>query len=267
MKIAYYIKKSSLKEDNRIAEVVRGLEERGAQLRCLASPEELDSSADMLLSFGGDGTFLSAAVAAHRCGVPVLGINLGRMGFLAGAGLAGLAGLPEHILAREYRIEERQMLCASGHFALNEVSFCRVGAYTVGVDVEIDGNALPTYWADGLLVATTSGSTAYNLSVGGPICMPGSRVFVISPIAPHNLGVRPLVIPDSSKVRLTVKSRCGKAVFSCDNRVTEVADGFSVDVSLADKPLKCVTMGDSSFIDALRNRFFWGQDVRNTTEQ
>lgn len=97
--------------------------------------------------------------------------------------------------------------------------------------------------------------------------MPGSRVFVISPIAPHNLGVRPLVIPDSSKVRLTVKSRCGRAVFSCDNRVTEVADGFSVDVSLAEKPLKCVTMGNSNFIDALRNRFFWGQDVRNTTEQ
>lgn len=218
----------------------------------------------MLLSFGGDGTFLSAAVASHRFGVPVLGINLGRMGFLAGAGLSGLAA---HILAGEYEVEERQMLCASGCYALNEVSLCRVGAYTVGVDVEIDGRALPTYWADGLLIATTSGSTAYNLSVGGPICMPGSRVFVISPIAPHNLGVRPLVIPDSSKVRLSVKSRCGRAVFSCDNRVTEVPDGFSVDVSLAEKPLKCVKIGDSNFIDALRNRFFWGQDVRNTTEQ
>lgn len=264
MKIAYFIKKTALANDARIEAVLRALESGGAQVCRLSAADRLDPASDMLISFGGDGTFLSAAVVAHDCGVPVLGINLGRMGFLAGAGIEGLAG---HILSGDYCIEERQMICASGHYALNEVSLCRVGAYTVGVDVEVDGNALPTYWADGLLVATTSGSTAYNLSVGGPICMPGSKVFVISPIAPHNLGVRPLVIPDSSMVRLTVKSRHGGAVFSCDNRVMEVPDGFSVDLRLADKPLKCVTIGDSNFIDALRNRFFWGQDVRNTTEQ
>lgn len=263
MKVAYYIKKSSLANDARIETVLRALEAGGAEICQMASADCLDSSADMLVSFGGDGTFLTAAVAAHKYGVPILGVNLGRMGFLADAVIEGLA---DHILSGDYEIEEKQMLCASGNYALNEVSICRIGAYTVGVDVEVDGNALPTYWADGLLIATTSGSTAYNLSVGGPICMPGAGVFVISPIAPHNLGVRPLVIPDTSKVRLMVKSRGRKAVFSCDNRVVEVTDGFSVDVSLADKPLKCVRIGDSSFIDALRNRFFWGQDVRNTTE-
>lgn len=264
MKVAYYIKKARLKEDARIAGVIEDLKAGGACVVRINEPSDLGPDCDMLLSFGGDGTFLSAAAVAHAAGVPVLGVNLGRMGFLSGAPLDDLAG---HILRGEYRIEERRMLCAAGHYALNEVSLCRVGSYTIGVDVEIDGKALPTYWADGLLVATTSGSTAYNLSVGGPICIPGSRVLVISPIAPHNLGVRPLVIPDTSRVRLSVRARNGRAVFSCDNRTVEVPDGFTVDIVAAQTPLKCVTVGDSNFIDALRSRFFWGEDVRNTTEQ
>lgn len=264
MKVAYYIKKERLKGDPRIASVVSDLRAGGAEAYEIFQPSDLMPGSDALLCFGGDGTFLSAAAVAHAADVPILGINLGRMGFLADGRLEDLA---PRLLSGDWRVEDREVLCADGNFALNEVTLARTGTNTVGVDVEIDGNALPTYWADGLVVATTSGSTAYNLSVGGPICIPGSRVMVISPIAPHNLGVRPLVIPDTSVVRLSVKARRGSAVFSCDNRSMTVPDGFSALVCVDSKPLKCIRMGDSNFIDALRSRFFWGQDVRNSTEQ
>lgn len=264
MKVAFYIKKQRLKGDSRIAAVTEALRAGGADVYEIFQPADLVPGSDALISFGGDGTFLSAAAVAHSADVPVLGVNLGRMGFLAGACLDDLA---PRLLSGDWRIEEREVLCADGNFALNEVTIARTGANTIGVDVEIDGNALPTYWADGLVVATTSGSTAYNLSVGGPICIPGSKVLVISPIAPHNLGVRPLVIPDTSVVRLSVRARRGGAVFSCDNRSMTVPDGFSVTIGADVKPLKCIKIGDSTFIDALRSRFFWGQDVRNSTEQ
>lgn len=264
MKVALYIKKEGLKGDSRILAVSDALRAGGADVCGLSALSDLVAGTDILVSFGGDGTFLSAAAAAYPLDVPILGVNLGRMGFLAGGSLDNLA---PRILAGDWRVEEREVLSADGNFALNEVTIARTGTNTIGVDVDIDGNPLPTYWADGLVVATTSGSTAYNLSVGGPICIPGTRVIVISPIAPHNLGVRPLVIPDTSVVRLSVKSRRGGAVFSCDNRSMLVPDGFTVEVVACEKPLKCVKIGDTNFIDALRSRFFWGQDVRNSTEQ
>ena len=264
MKIAYYIKKARLKGDSRIDALIGSLKDGGAEVYEVTCLEDLRDGSDMLITFGGDGTFLSAAAAAYASDVPVLGVNLGRMGFLAGACMDDLA---PRLLARDWNVEEREVLLADGNFALNEVTLARTGTDTIGVDVQIDGKALPTYWADGLIVASTSGSTAYNLSVGGPICMPGSRVMVISPIAPHNLGVRPLVIPDTSVVKLSVRARRGGAVFSCDNRSVTVPDGFGVTVRVGAKPLRCVKVDNTSFIDSLRSRFFWGQDVRNTMEQ
>jgi len=264
MKAAIYIKKKRLKDDSRIAAVTESLRAGGADVYEIFKPSDLLPDSDVLISFGGDGTFLSAAAVAYSAGVPLLGVNLGRMGFLAGGCLDDLV---PRLLAGDCHVEDREVLSADGNFALNEVTIARTGTDTIGVDVEIDGNALPTYWADGLVVATTSGSTAYNLSVGGPICIPGSKVLVISPIAPHNLGVRPLVIPDTSLVRLTVRARRGGAVFSCDNRSSLVPDGFSVTIRACERPLKCIKIGDATFIDALRSRFFWGQDVRNSTEQ
>ena len=263
MKAAYYIKRS-LKDDGRLKSAVGLLAGDGIEAYPVVSESDLQAGTDLLISFGGDGTFLSAAQAAYTADIPILGVNLGRMGFLSGAGIDDFAA---RLASGDYKITEKPVLCASGRYAFNEVMLCRVGTFTVGVEVEINGSKLPTYWADGVLVATTSGSTAYNLSAGGPICTPGSRVFVISPLAPHNLGVRPLVIPDSSKVRMTVKARQGRAVFSWDNRSMEVPDGFSADIRMAEKPLKCMTVGDSNFIDALRSRFFWGMDVRNAVEQ
>ena len=179
----------------------------------------------------------------------------------------------EAVLSGDYTIENRTMLRAdintgvssvdSWPYALNEMSVRRSGAAMLGVDVEVDGVRLPTYWADGLVVSTSSGSTAYSLSVGGPIVLPESKVLILSPIAPHNLNVRPLVLPDSSKLRLKMQSRDGRYEFSADNRTCEVSDDVQVEISVARFSLKRVRLNRSNFINALTEKLFWGEDVRN----
>ena len=148
-------------------------------------------------------------------------------------------------------------------YALNEMTIRRSGAAMIGVDVCVDGVMLPTYWGDGIVVSTPSGSTAYSLSVGGPIVLPQSKVFLISPIAPHNLNVRPLVVPDTSTISLRVHSRDGHFEFSADNRTSEVPENTSVEISMAQFSLRRVRLDKSSFIQALVEKLYWGEDVRN----
>ena len=143
----------------------------------------------------------------------------------------------------------------------------RSGAALLGIDVTIDGHPLPTYWADGLLVATSSGSTAYSLSVGGPICAPESKVLIIAPIAPHNLNARPLVVPDSTKVSVSMRSRDGNVMLSMDNRNHLVKPTVRLDVMVAQFSLKRVRLENTSFIKALTTKLFWGEDIRNSGEQ
>ena len=148
-------------------------------------------------------------------------------------------------------------------YALNEITVHRTGAAMLGVDVDLDGVRLPTYWADGLVVSTSSGSTAYSLSVGGPIVLPESRVLIISPIAPHNLNIRPLVVPDTSVLTLRMHSRDGSFTLTADNRAVDVAENIVVEVSVAQFSLKRVRLNRSNFIKALTEKLFWGEDVRN----
>ena len=131
------------------------------------------------------------------------------------------------------------------------------------VNVTIDGNTLPTYWADGLLVATSSGSTAYSLSVGGPICMPDTKVLIIAPISPHNLNVRPLVVPDTAKITITLQSRDDAVVMTMDNKTVEIDPNWTVEVSVAQFSLKRIRLSKSEFVKALTSRLFWGEDMRN----
>lgn len=134
----------------------------------------------------------------------------------------------------------------------------------LGVDVALDGVLLPTYWADGLLVATSSGSTAYSLSVGGPIVVPESKVLIIAPIASHNLNVRPLVVPDTSEIRLGMRSRDEKVMLTMDNRTVEIPAGMTIGVSMARFSLNRVRLDGSHFINALTDKLFWGEDIRNS---
>jgi NAD+ kinase len=223
----------------------------------------------MLLSVGGDGTFLYASKLVIDSGIPVVGVNLGRVGFLS-------ENRPEDVapalLSGEYTIENRVVLKAvastsvtseAWDYALNEITVHRTGAAMLGVDVDLDGIKLPTYWADGLVVSTSSGSTAYSLSVGGPIVLPESKVLLISPIAPHNLNIRPLVIPDSSTLTLKMHSRDGKFALTADNRTVEVTEDVEVKIKVAQFSLRRVRLNNSNFINALTEKLFWGEDVRN----
>jgi len=272
MKIGYYIKKKTLQDDARIAAILDGLKQSGITLYQVHCEKCVQQGTDMLLSFGGDGTFLSASRFVAEAGVPLLGINFGRMGFLSETRSEDLVN---QLVEGKYSIEERDMLqvsLPSGEpegfwpYALNEVSLHRTGAEMVGVDVSISNFELPTYWADGLLVASSSGSTAYNLSAGGPICVPEANVLLLTPIAPHNLSLRPLVLPTTSVLHLCAKSRTGQVTLTLDNRVCTIPDSCPIEVRMAPFKLKTVRLGESNFIDALRSRFFWGQDVRNTAE-
>lgn len=264
MKIAIYAKTADKRRDPRLDQVFAAVED--LEIYDICSSGDIRERTDILLSVGGDGTFLSAARLVCRLGIPVLGVNLGRMGFLSEYTPSQVA----HALASgEYIIEEREMLCSAvvggeEHYSLNEVSLNRAGASMLGIDVRIGDRLLPTYWADGLLVATSSGSTAYSLSAGGPICTPDAKVLIITPIAPHNLNVRPLIVPSSARIELSVRSRDGEVMLTRDNTHELIPSKAVVKVSVAQFSLKRVRLAESDFIGALRSKLFWGEDVRNT---
>ncbi len=276
MNAGIYWRNGGFDDDPQLVSLISNLKTAGCGVRRVFRPEDIASDTDILLSVGGDGTFLSAARLAAAGDIPVLGVNLGRLGFLSENRPEGIA---EILVRGEYVIENRTMLGAalsvptgdpeidSWPYALNEITLHRAGAAMLGVDVDIDGMRLPTYWADGLLVATSSGSTAYSLSVGGPIVMPEAKVLVIAPIAPHNLNVRPLVVPVTSVIDLSLQSRDERVMLTMDNRTVEMDPSTKVSVSMAQFSLKRVRLNASNFINALTGKLFWGEDIRNSTRQ
>ncbi len=271
MKIAVFLRNRSLDNDSRYLGLIEKFRSGGCEVYEVRDSGGIGPGTDICVSVGGDGTFLSSAVLVGDSGIPVVGVNLGRLGFLS-------ENTPDEVvsavLSGAYSVEERKLLKASfgnmDHglesiypYALNEITVHRAGPAMLGVDVSIDGNPLPTYWADGLLVATSSGSTAYSLSVGGPIVMPDSKVLIVSPISPHNLNVRPLVLPDTSEISLSLRARDEKVFLTIDNRSLEVSTELRMNVSMAQFSLKRIRLNGSSFIKALTTKLFWGEDIRN----
>ena len=175
------------------------------------------------------------------------------------------------MIAGDYRVERRSLLEISYGgmpvdfypYALNEIALQRSEPNMISIEVAIDGMRIPAYWADGLLVATPTGSTAYSLSAGGPVVLPGSSVFIITPIAPHNLNVRPLIVPDTSSLEIVIRSGGDRTLLSVDNRSAVIAGGTAVTVRRAGFGLECVTFGRSGFFDALNEKLLWGEDRRN----
>lgn len=270
MRIALFVGKKEFASDPRIEGMLEEFVAAGCEVYQICGRDGLRDHTDMLLSVGGDGTFLSASAILSDSEIPVAGVNLGRMGFLSENRPEDMA---QAVMARDYTIESRTLLelertCAADipddyFHALNELAVHRSGPAMLEVEVSVDGIQLPTYWADGLVISTSSGSTAYSLSVGGPIVLPESKVLIISPIAPHNLNVRPLVVPDTSRITLRVNSRDGEFIFSSDNRSMKMDSGISLSVSVAQFSLKRVRLNRSNFIKALTQKLFWGEDVRN----
>lgn len=249
----------------------RGLD-GGADIGEFSGPEDLPGDVDIFLSLGGDGTFLSALTIVGDSGIPVAGINFGRLGFLTstGSGDSG-CGIVDRMLAGDYSVRKRSLLEVSYEdrpadfypYALNEITLQRSEPYMIGIEVLIDGMRIPTYWADGLLIATATGSTAYSLSFGGPVAVPDSSVFIITPMAPHNLNVRPLIIPDSSVVEVVIRSSGHGTMISADNRSSGIAERRRITVRKAPFGLNCVSFGRDAFFEALNEKLLWGEDRRN----
>lgn len=275
MRIALYSREGGAGSDSRLSGMFERLEKEAFCLYEITGGEDILPGTDLVLSVGGDGTFLSASRCVGKSGIPILGVNLGRLGFLSEYSPEEACGA---LLSGDWYLEDRELLgtkVSDGSlesdpqfwpYTLNEVSVHRSGAALLGVDVSIDGHPLPTYWADGLLVATSSGSTAYSLSVGGPICAPEAKVLIIAPIAPHNLNARPLVVPDTTTVSLSMRSRDEKVMLSMDNRNHLVDPSVSLEVKVAQFSLKRVRLKNTSFIKALTTKLFWGEDIRNDGE-
>lgn len=227
--------------------------------------------ADMAISMGGDGTFLSTADAIGRRAIPVLGVNMGRLGFLTDVRETELGSVHDLIMEKRYAIEERTVLkmetVAGGEsvarYALNEVAVLKQDLSSmITVEARIGETLLNVYQADGLVVSTPTGSTAYSLSVGGPIMMPENRNLIIAPVASHSLNVRPLVIPDEWKLTLKVNSRSHSYLASADGRSMALPDSTELAIGRADYNVRTIRLEGFSFLDTLRQKLYWGADSR-----
>lgn len=225
-----------------------------------------------LLSVGGDGTFLDAMSYAKDSGIPILGVNSGRLGFLANVAAAEIEEAVECISTGCYTIEQRRILtllldgksCPGYDYALNEVSVQKTETSSLlKIHAYIGELYLTTYWADGLIVATPTGSTAYSLSGGGPVVSPDCRNIILTPICPHNFNMRPLVVPDSAQIRLQVESRTGDFMLGVDSKVLKIADRSGLKISTGDTKVNVVTLPSHNYYETLRNKLMWGEDRRN----
>jgi len=232
-----------------------------------------DNKLDLMFSIGGDGTFLECVSYVRDCDIPIVGINSGRLGFLANISKEDLPSALKSIFNKFYTIEERTLLevqTSSGEqfkdfsYALNEVTVQkRDSGSMITIHVYMNDLFLNSYWADGLIISTPTGSTAYSLSVGGPIIVPGSQNFVITPIAPHNLTVRPLVVPDNNELTLKIESRAENYLASLDYHTEIIDTSVILTVKAADYKVKILKLDNISFFSTLRAKLMWGLDKRN----
>ena len=233
-----------------------------------------DEPVDFALSVGGDGTFLTSAAAIGRKNIPILGINCGHLGFLAEVQAEDVDGILQKLVAGEYTIEQRSLLALSvfdkegnkrdglimAPNALNEIAILKEGLSSMlQIELKVNGELLHTYHSDGLVIATPTGSTAYNLSIGGPLMVPQSRGIILTPIAPHSLTVKPLVVPDDWKFDLKVSSRYDAFMVSVDGRSQSLSTDTSLHIERAPYTVKVVQIGDNSFLKSLRAKLNWGK--------
>ncbi len=292
MKIAIFAREVNEKWIKRVSGILEALENKGVSLSyyrpfylklcdnsymkvpsgsLFTSESDLPEDIRIFICFGGDGTLLESITIIKGRDIPVVGINFGRLGFLTSIDSNLGNEWIERLIAGEYHIKERSLLKVATsampkgfcHFALNEVSFQRRDPSMMSTHVKINGLELPPYWSDGIVLASPTGSTAYSLSVGGPIALPGVKALILAPIAPHNLNVRPLVISDDSSLEIYIESRLGEAILSLDNRAFTIPAGVKVTITKAESTLKYISLNNGSFIQALREKLMWGVDKRN----
>jgi NAD+ kinase len=244
------------------------------EYKTFQSHKELDSSFDIMISIGGDGTILRAATLVRDSGIPILGINAGRLGFLAMVQKDEIAEFLQLIIEKKYTISERSLISLSGtpnipeisdlNFAMNEISVGRKDTTSmITIETYLNEEFLNSYWADGLIISTPTGSTGYSLSCGGPILTPNVSSLVITPIAPHNLNARPLVIPDDTVIQLKVTGREEQYLVSLDSRIATVKNESVLTIRKTPFKIKMVEIQEETFLKTLRNKLLWGEDKRN----
>ena len=292
MKIALYGKAFGCDYDEMMRDVLRLLKESSVEViiyepflkdikHCIDNTYEYElfnksgeirNGVDMLFSFGGDGTILDSVPLIGDSGVPVLGINTGTLGFLASVSPQETTDAVRNIIDGNYEIEQRSLIQIKDsenvfkgiNYALNEVSVCRKdNGSLIVVNVYIDDMLLNTYWADGIILATPTGSTAYSMSVGGPIMTPNADSFLITPIAAHNLSVRPVVIPNKSDVKIKVEGRCDSFALGLDSRIMLVDKSFEIEIKKTDFCFNMIKMPNKNFFETIRKKLLWGNDLRN----
>jgi len=232
--------------------------------------KKLTKEYDYVVSIGGDGTILRSADEIGKLSIPIIGLNKGRLGFLANSPVEVFDSLIDKIQASKFKISERSIIQVEfeGNIksALNEISVSRKNTTSlITIDTKLDNQYLNTYWADGLIISTPTGSTGYSLSCGGPIIMPDSKNFVLTPIAPHNLNARPLVISDEKKIEISINGRESEYFVSADSKIFSVSIDSKLNISKAPHVLKMIEFEDDSYINTLREKLMWGKDRR--TEQ
>lgn len=239
------------------------------------SYKELDTSFDLFITIGGDGTILRAITYIRDLGIPILGINTGRLGFLATVQKTEIKNIVDLIINKEFKIEDRTLLEISTNdpeitmegglnFALNEIAVSRKNTTSmITISTYLNKEYLTSYWADGLIVSTPTGSTGYSLSCGGPVIMPHASSFVLTPIAPHNLSARPLVIPDDMEISLEVSGREKYFLASLDSRLTTINNKTTITITKSKFKIKLVELYTESFLKTIRKKLLWGEDKRN----
>ena len=233
----------------------------------------LANGIDLLISFGGDGTLLDTVTMIKDSNIPVLGINAGRLGFLANITQEDIVLAVKALKNKDYKLDQRSLLqvksktlseIKTSNFALNEITVHKKDSSSMlKIDAFLDNEFLNSYWADGLIISTPTGSTAYSLSCGGPIISPGSNNFVITPVSPHNLNLRPMVVGDQVVIRLRAESRESQFLLTMDSRSVSIENNEEIFISKADFSIKLIELPDHNFFKTIRNKLFWGKDSRN----
>lgn len=235
---------------------------------------ELDDTFDLFVSVGGDGTILKAVNYIRNLDIPIVGINTGRLGFLATVHKEEIRGTITRILRNDFTLSERSLLCIKtepedkqlchNNFALNEIAVSRKNTTSmITIETWLDDEYLTAYWADGLIISTPTGSTGYSLSCGGPVITPATKALAITPIAPHNLNARPLIIKDNTKIVLKVSGRENDYLVSMDSRIASLKNNTTVIIEKAPFKIKMVEFAEDTFLRTLRKKLLWGEDKRN----
>ena len=244
----------------------------GSTFHGYTNHEDFSKEVDLMVSLGGDGSFIKSVGYIRNHQVPIIGINTGRLGFLSNVQKELMRSSLLRIKEKDYTFQKRSLLkiktennhFGNNNYALNELTIHKKdSASMITVHASLDDNFLNSYWSDGLIVSTPTGSTAYNLSCGGPIITPGCQVHILTPIAPHNLNVRPVVVPDHLPIKLSVEGRGRSFLVSLDGISKSIRQGEEILIEKAEFMINVIKFSDNTFLDTIRNKMFWGVDKRN----